>query len=214
MTLGDSGQIPLDCRVVDQLNVSRETIDQLAAYLALLAKWQPRINLVSSSTLADAWRRHILDSAQLAVFLPENGAHILDIGSGAGFPGLVLSIITDNQLTLVESDQRKSVFLQTVIRELGLTATVRNERIEAIPALGAGIVTARALASVERLLLLLDRQLPSIERCLFLKGASLQEELTALQSYPNIVHSIHPSVTSQDGSILELNTTRHPDLEL
>ena len=214
MTLGDLGQIPLDHRVVDQLSVSRETIDQLAAFLALLSKWQPRINLVSSATLADAWHRHILDSAQLAVFLPETGAHILDIGSGAGFPGLVLSIITDNQVTLVESDQRKSVFLQTVIRELGLSTTVRNERVEAIPAMGANIVTARALAPIKRLLQLLDKQLPSVEKCLFLKGASLQEELTALQSYPNIEHRIYPSVTSQDGSILELNTTRHPDLEL
>ena len=214
MTLGDLGQIPLDHRVVDQLSVSRETIDQLAAFLALLSKWQPRINLVSSATLADAWHRHILDSAQLAVFLPETGAHILDIGSGAGFPGLVLSIITDNQVTLVESDQRKSVFLQTVIRELRLSTSVRNERVEAIPAMGANIVTARALAPIKRLLQLLDKQLPSVEKCLFLKGASLQEELTALQSYPNIEHRIYPSVTSQDGSILELNTTRHPDLEL
>ena len=126
----------------------------------------------------------------------------------------MLSIITDNQVTLVESDQRKSVFLQTVIRELGLTAVVRNERIEATPELGASIVTARALASVEQLLELLNRQLPSVERCLFLKGASLREELTALQSYPNIEHRIHLSVTSQDGAILELNTTRYPDLEL
>ncbi len=214
MTLGDLGQIPLDHRVVDQLSVSRETIDQLAAFLALLSKWQPRINLVSSATLADAWHRHILDSAQLAGFLPATGAHILDIGSGAGFPGLVLSIITDNQVTLVESDQRKSVFLQTVIRELRLSTTVRNERVEAIPAMGANIVTARALAPIKRLLQLLDKQLPSVEKCLFLKGASLQEELTALQSYPNIEHRIYPSVTSQEGSILELNTTRHPDLEL
>ena len=214
MTLRNLGQIPLDHRVVDQLSVSRETIDQLAAFLALLSKWQPRINLVSSATLADAWHRHILDSAQLAVFLPETGAHILDIGSGAGFPGLVLSIITDNQVTLVESDQRKSVFLQTVIRELRLSTTVRNERVEAIPAMGANIVTARALAPIKRLLQLLDKQLPSVEKCLFLKGASLQGELTALQSYPNIEHRIYPSVTSQDGSILELNTTRHPDLEL
>ena len=214
MILSDSGQIPLDHRVVDQLNVPRETIDQLSVYLSLLAKWQSRINLVSSATLFDSWHRHILDSAQLLVLLPENGAHILDIGSGAGFPGLVLSIITENKVTLVESDQRKSVFLQTVIRELGLTATVRNERVEAIPTIGASIVTARALASVERMLLLLDRQMSSVERCLFLKGASLQEELTVLQSYPNIGYCIHPSVTSQDGSILELNTTRHPALEL
>ena len=204
-----SVQIPIDWSVVDQLNVSRETVDHLSVYLALLAKWQPHINLVSSATLAKAWRRHILDSAQLVVYLPDNGAHILDIGSGAGFPGLVLSIITGNKVTLVESDQRKSVFLQTVIRELGLWATVRNERIEAAPAIGASIVTARALSSVERMLLLLNRQLSSVERCLFLKGASLQEELTVLQGYPNIEHRIHPSVTSQDGAILELNTTRH-----
>ena len=132
------------------------------------------------------WRRHILDSAQLVAFIPDNDAHILDIGSGAGFPGIVLSIITGNQVTLVESDQRKSVFLQTVIRELGLTVSVQNARIEAISAIGANIITARALASVERLLLLLDRQLPSAEACLFLKGVSLQEELTVLQTYPNI----------------------------
>ena len=214
MRVSVAGKIPLDQGVVDQLNVSRETIDQLTLYLALLEKWQPRINLVSSSTLADVWRRHVLDSAQLVSFLPENDAHILDIGSGAGFPGLVLSIITGNSLTLVESDQRKTVFLQTVIRELGLTARVKNARIEAIPKLGANIVTARALASVERLLKLLERQLPSVERCLFLKGASLQEELTVLQSYPTIEYCIYPSVTSEDGAVLELDTSRHPSTEL
>ena len=209
-----AGKIPVDQGTVDKLNVSRETIDQLATYLALLQKWQPRINLVSSSTLAYAWRRHVLDSAQLVSFLPENDAHILDIGSGAGFPGLVLSIITGNSLTLVESDQRKTVFLQTVIRELGLTASVKNSRIEVIPTLGADIVTVRALASVERLLKLLERQLPSVERCLFLKGASLQEELTVLQSYPTIDYCIYPSVTSEDGAVLELYTSRHPNTEL
>lgn len=212
--MSGAGKITLDQGVVDQLNVSRETIDQLTLYLALLEKWQPRINLVSSSTLADAWRRHVLDSAQLVSFLPENDVHILDIGSGAGFPGLVLSIITGNRLTLVESDQRKTVFLQTVIRELGLTASVKNARIEVIPTLGADIVTARALASVERLLKLLERQLRSVERCLFLKGASLQEELTVLQSYPTIEHCIYPSVTSEDGAVLELDTSRHPNTEL
>ena len=106
--MSGAAKIPLDQGVVDQLNVSRETIDQLTLYLALLEKWQPRINLVSSSTLAFAWHRHVLDSAQLVSFLPENDAHILDIGSGAGFPGLVLSIITGNRLTLVETDQRKT----------------------------------------------------------------------------------------------------------
>ncbi len=210
----NSEQIPLDREVVNQLDVPRETINKLGAYLVLLAKWQRRINLVSPATLGDAWRRHILDSAQLATYIPNDATSILDIGSGAGFPGLVLSIINRNQVTLVESDHRKSVFLHTVIRELGLTAKVTNARIEAIPATGASIVTARALATVERLLALLDRQLPCVNKCLFLKGVSVQDELTVLQSYPNISYCIHPSVTSEKGAILELDTTRHPDPEL
>ena len=210
----DARRVPIDQGVADHLNVSRETIDKLEIYLAVLLKWQPRINLVSPATLPHVWNRHIFDSAQLATFLPEDGAHILDVGSGAGFPGIVLSIITGNKVTLVESDQRKAIFLQTVIRELGLTACVKNARIESIPPLGAEFVTARALASVARLLNLLERQFHSVERCFFLKGASLQEELTVLQSYPTIEYRIYPSVTSETGAVLELGTSRHPNLEL
>ena len=111
-----------------QLNVSRETLAALSAYVALLEKWQPRINLISPASLPDIWQRHVFDSAQLLAHMPEMRPdaprRILDIGSGAGFPGLVLAILGAGQLQLVESDQRKSVFLQTVIRELGLSATV------------------------------------------------------------------------------------------
>jgi len=205
--------IQIDEQVASQLNVSRETIDKLAEYLAILGKWQAKINLISAKTLPDAWRRHILDSAQLAPFLPLTPSHILDIGSGAGFPGLVLSIVTPHRVTLVESDQRKAIFLRTVIRELNLTAEVINERIEAVAPVGASIVTARALAPVEKLLFWLDQQLPSVEKCLFLKGASVREELTALESYPNIDHRIFPSVSSTDGAVLELDTSKHHGME-
>ena len=115
-----------------QLNVSRETLAALSVYVALLEKWQPRINLISPASLPDIWQRHVFDSAQLLAHMPEMrpdaSRRILDIGSGAGFPGLVLAILGAGQLQLVESDQRKSVFLQTVIRELGLFATVVNHR--------------------------------------------------------------------------------------
>ena len=205
--------IQIDEQVASQLNVSRETIARLAEYLAILVKWQAKINLISSKTLPDAWRRHILDSAQLTSFLPTTASHILDIGSGAGFPGLVLSIVTPHKVTLVESDQRKAIFLRTVIRELNLTADVINERIETVAPVGASIVTARALAPLQRLLLWLHPQLPSVEKCLFLKGASVREELTALESYSNIDHRIFPSVSSTDGAVLELDTSKHHGME-
>ena len=110
-----------------RFDVPRETLASLLAYVALLEKWQHRINLVSSATLPDIWRRHILDSAQLIPHLPlvpaRQRLHILDIGSGAGFPGLVLAILGVGHVQLVESNQRKAVFLQTVIRELGVSFT-------------------------------------------------------------------------------------------
>ena len=117
-----------------QQNVSRETLEALTVYVALLEKWQPRINLISPASLPDIWHRHIFDSAQLLAHMPElapgEPRRILDIGSGAGFPGLVLSIMGGVTVDLVESDQRKAVFLSTVIRELGLPAKVHNQRIE------------------------------------------------------------------------------------
>ena len=136
--------------ITELLDVSRETINQFQEYLVLLERWQPRINLVSKSTLAHAWQRHILDSAQLAAFYPLNTKHILDVGSGAGFPGLVLAIMGGVQVDLVESDQRKAVFLSTVIRLLGLPAKVHNQRIETMPNMFPDVITARAVAPVPK----------------------------------------------------------------
>jgi 16S rRNA (guanine527-N7)-methyltransferase len=95
--------------------VSRETIERLSAYAALLVKWQARINLVSASTLEDLWRRHMLDSAQLLPLLPEGTTSVIDLGSGAGFPGLVLAILGIPEVHLIESDQRKCVFLTEAV---------------------------------------------------------------------------------------------------
>ena len=132
------------------LNVSRETIDKFQAYLTLLEKWQRQINLVANSTLAEAWQRHILDSGQLAALYPPQTTRVMDVGSGAGFPGLVLAIMGGVTVDLVESDQRKAVFLSTVIRELGLPAKVHNQRIETLPRLFPDVITARALAPVPK----------------------------------------------------------------
>ena len=186
-----------------QMNVSRETLAALSAYVALLEKWQLRINLISPASLPDIWQRHIFDSAQLLVYLPEMrpGAprRILDIGSGAGFPGLVLAILGAGQLQLVESDQRKSVFLQTVIRELGLSATVVNHRIESLPACYPDIITARALAPLPKMMQLIEAQMHPGLTCLFLKGAKAEEELTNFQTYSTMTPHLYPSLSHADG---------------
>ena len=195
-------------QVCELLNVSRETIEKFQAYLTLLEKWQRRINLVSNSTLAEAWQRHILDSGQLAAHYPPQTKHILDVGSGAGFPGLVLAIMGGVTVDLVESDQRKAVFLSTVIRELGLPAKVHNQRIETMPNLRPDVITARALASVPKLLNLIETQLHPDCACLFLKGSSVEDELTNLQSYSTMVATTIPSLSGSTGVVLELKNPR------
>ena len=190
------------------LNVSRETIDKFRAYLTLLEKWQARINLVANSTLAEAWQRHILDSGQLAAFYPPQTKNIMDVGSGAGFPGLVLAIMGGVTVDLVESDQRKAVFLSTVIRELDLPAKVHNQRIETLPQLFPDVITARALAPVPKLLKLIENQLSPESVCLFLKGAAVQDELTNLRTYSIMDATTHPSLSGPTGVVLELKNSR------
>ena len=190
------------------LSVSRETIDKFRAYLTLLEKWQAQINLVANSTLAEAWQRHILDSGQLAAFYPPQTKNIMDVGSGAGFPGLVLAIMGGVTVDLVESDQRKAVFLSTVIRELGLPAKVHNQRIETLPRLSPDVITARALAPVPKLLKLIENQLSPESVCLFLKGAAVQDELTNLRTYSTMDATTHPSLSGPTGVVLELKNSR------
>jgi 16S rRNA (guanine527-N7)-methyltransferase len=185
-----------------QMNVSRETLAALSAYIALLEKWQPCINLISPASLPDIWQRHVFDSAQLLAYMPEMRPdaprRILDIGSGAGFPGLVLAILGAGQVQLVESDQRKSVFLQTVIRELGLSATVVNHRIENLSACYPDVITVRALAPLPKLMQLIDAQIHSGLTCLFLKGAKVEEELTNFQTYTTMIPHLYPSLSRTD----------------
>jgi 16S rRNA (guanine527-N7)-methyltransferase len=190
------------------LNVSRETLDQFAQYLALLEKWQKHINLIASSTLETAWQRHVLDSGQLAAHLPEGTGRILDIGSGAGFPGLILAIMCGCEVELVESDQRKAIFMRTVIRELGLSARVHNCRIETLPPRSPDVITARALAPLPKLLNLIENQVHSNVTCLFLKGASVEQELTNLASYSTMALVTHPSLSDPEGVVLKL-VSRH-----
>lgn len=187
------------------LSVSRETMERLTAYAELLVRWQAKINLVGSATLADLWRRHMLDSAQMAAHLPAASGPVLDLGSGAGFPGLVLAVMTGRPVHLVEADGRKCAFLREAARVTGAAAIVHNTRIEALEPFPAAAVTARALAGLDRLL---DWAAPFLQQgapCLFLKGARLDEELTRAGERWKMSSRRVPSLSDSSGFILILS---------
>jgi 16S rRNA (guanine527-N7)-methyltransferase len=184
--------------------VSRETLERLSAYVDLLKAWNRRINLVGPNTIGDVWRRHILDSAQLYPEIPRQSQVIVDLGSGAGLPGLVLSILGVGGVHLIEADQRKVVFLREAIRATGAEAIVHARRIEDLRAFPAEIVTARALAPLPRLLESAKPFLAPSTICLFLKGQSVAEELTlAAKEWRMTAHRLR-SLSDPTGCMLRL----------
>jgi 16S rRNA (guanine527-N7)-methyltransferase len=192
-----------EAEFAELVDVSRETRERLAAYVALLAKWNAKINLVGPATLPDVWRRHILDSAQLAPDVA--GASVLvDLGSGAGLPGLILAILGGPEVHLIESDARKCAFLHEAARVTGTRVRIHNCRIEAAPPLSADIVTARALAPLDQLLDHAVRFLRPGGKCIFLKGARQADELTEARKSWHMVVSERPSLSDPSGVILEV----------
>ena len=197
--------------------VPRGTMERLERYADLLAAWQKRLNLVALSTLPDLWRRHMLDSAQLLPLVREVGTvgpdrPLVDLGSGAGFPGLVLALMGIAPVVLIESDARKCAFLREAIRVsfgadfrvAGDSVDILRARIEKAPPRPAGIVTARALAPLPELLGLSERFLTRDSICLFLKGQDVEAELTEATKYWNMTAERIPSQTDPSGTILRL----------
>ena len=194
-------------------DVSRETLERLTVFADLLVRWNARINLVSARDLDQLWARHIVDSLQLIPDL-STGTGFIDLGSGGGFPGLVLAIATNNPVTLVESDLRKASFLREAARATAAPATVQTGRIEAAQLPPTGIVTARALAPLPQLLAWATRFLDADGICLFLKGRGVGAELTAALAEWHMTVSQRASRTDPDGVILSLSgirRARQPD---
>lgn len=188
-------------------DVSRETEAALTRYVELLVTWTRRVNLIGRDTIPEVWTRHILDSAQLLPLIPHDRRHWLDLGSGGGLPALVCAVfIRDShpelRLTLVESDRRKCAFLTTAVRELGLAATILPQRIEDIPPQHADLVTARALAPLDRLFCLTEPHLVPASRLILPKGARHAEEIAAARACWRFTLTAQQSITSDMSRIL------------
>jgi len=186
--------------------VPRETLARFDRYAELLADWQTRMNLVGPSTLPHVWDRHFRDSAQLAALAPRLGHKPvwLDIGAGGGFPGIVLAILGAGEIHLVESIAKKARFLQAVVDELGLggAATVHNDRVEAMAAFRADIVTARACAALERLFDWGLRFAAQSTTWLLPKGEAVEDELAAARRRFHFRHELVDSITDPRGRIV------------
>jgi len=186
-------------------SVSRETLDRLKTYSALLADWNTRHNLVSRASMDDVWRRHFWDSAQAVSFIPATNRSLVDLGSGAGFPGLVLAVMrSDLRVTLIESTAKKCRFLQTVVDELRLQVEIRCRRIEDSPQEPFDVITARACAPLPELLAYAQSFWGKGTRAYLYKGQNLAVELTEAHKSWRIEVEQHSSRSDPSGIILEI----------
>ena len=189
-------------------DVSRETFERLEAYVALIEKWNPKINLVSKSSLPEIWDRHIWDSAQIFDIAVE-GSVWADFGSGGGFPGIVLAIFAkelrpDMQFYLVESDQRKCAFLRNAVREIGLNVKVHAERIEELDPIGASVISARALTDLNGLLEFVERHSAKNGVAILPKGETWEKEILQAQENWSFEYEEITSKTNNDAAILKI----------
>ncbi|WP_373274787.1 16S rRNA (guanine(527)-N(7))-methyltransferase RsmG [Roseobacter insulae] len=197
---------------MSECDVSRETLEKLQTYHDLIHKWNPTINLVSRASLAEIWERHIWDSAQI-YDVAGNADHWADIGSGGGLPGIVVAILAcekhlGRHVTLIESDRRKATFLRTVIREVGLNASVIVSRIEDVPPLDADVLSARALADLPILLGFADRHVKAGGKSLFFKGQTWEKEVADARESWSFDLLAHKSKTNPQAAILEVKDIR------
>lgn len=200
--------VDLDYFLSRGINVSRETLMLLERYVDLVKAFQEKFNLIGPNTVDSIWERHVLDSAQLIKQLPSEPSQIADFGSGAGFPGIVLSILTHHSVTCVESTQKKAQFLTHVVEELSLPVTVINARIEDLEFMEFDVVTARALAPLSDLIKLARPHLRKSGYMLFLKGESYKEEIR--RSQLKWVFTCHEfkSITNEKSRILKISDVK------
>lgn len=191
----------------EQYLVPRETIDRLHLYIETLKLWQSRINLVSAETLSQVWERHVLDSIQLASLLPEHSKSILDFGSGAGFPGMVLAICQPRHVTMVERIRKKTTFLSEVARLTGAHASILTDDIYKVTAT-PDVITARAVSSLINLLDMVEHLITEDTFCLFPKGSNWYKEIEEAQERWHFTWSTTPGRDKTQTVILAIENIK------
>ena len=194
---------------IESLNVSRETINSFCEYEDLLSKWNKKINLVSANTLDDLWVRHFLDCGQIINHVDALGKKWVDVGAGAGFPGLVVALLLrdrkiDCDMVLVEKNTKKVFFLNEVIRKLNLNVNVVNNNVDTIEPLNADILTARAFSELKKLIELSVRHRKERGVSLFLKGENYRLELDKTLNYWFFDYDIFDSLSNSSGKIIRV----------
>lgn len=190
-----------------------EKLERVSAFVELLLKWNKSINLIAPSTVAQVWERHILDSAQLLKYIPQNTKLVTDFGSGAGFPGIVLAILGGFEVRLIESNNKKCSFLKEAGRVCEANIQVFSERIENIEPWQSDVVTARALASMEQLMNLTTPFISEDGCGLFLKGKEIEKELEVIKPLWEFEETLYKSIVIPDdvqnqGWVLEIKNIR------
>lgn len=189
--------------------VSRETMARLQIYEGLLHEWSERMNLVARSTLDGIWHRHMLDSAQIFPLISKDAKTLVDLGSGAGFPGLVLAIMGVPDVHLIESTGKKTSFLHAVADATGVSVQIHNDRIEALKPIKADVITARALAPLDKLLGYAQRYSTPETHHIYLKGQHVGDELTKAHKMWIMKVDRLPSSTDPQGSVLSVSEVSH-----
>ncbi|MFV0430888.1 MAG: 16S rRNA (guanine(527)-N(7))-methyltransferase RsmG [Alphaproteobacteria bacterium] len=196
----------LNSYIYDELDFTEKMAEKLVLWHDALLKWQPKINLISPKTINDVWERHFMDSLQLAQYLPKQTKELqfADFGSGAGFPGLAIALQVDAIVHLVESDQRKAIFLREVIRLWGDSSRIKviSQRIESLEDASYDYISARALADLNQLLAWACSYLKKDGQCLFLKGKNWKEEILNAQKYWQFDYENYQSITNDEAMVI------------
>ena len=200
-------------KFTEKYNVSHETIDKLKTYQKLLVEWQEKFNLVSNSSLQNVWERHFADSAQLYRYIPQSAKNLIDFGSGAGFPAMVLAIMSLEKtpylkISMVESIKKKTLYLKEVAHQTGVNVNIINDRIEKLPDYKYDVITSRAMTSLVELLNYSSRFCHKDTVCIFPKGKNYSTELAEAHKKWHFKCVVEASDVSDEGKILIITDIR------
>jgi len=196
-------------QIINNYNVSRETIDKIELYVECLLDWQNKFNLIGKSTIENVWERHILDSIQLLKLLPKNYNNLMDIGTGAGLPGFIIAICEgeEKDIYLVDSSKKKCSFLEHVAHECNVRVKIQPDRVENmdIGTIKIDVITARAFSSIDNIIRLTKPYIHNKTKYLLQKGANAKTELTNSKISSQLNVKYVSSITDKDAYILDID---------